>query len=231
MAKILVGGVYLTDKPSTIDDAVRAFSQSRKHEVVQRWISLGSEPAQPVPHTVRHVSERTPKYALLNSLFGDAEAFDWVVACDDDVEFPEEFVDRLIELAERHDFALLQPARTRESYIDHAITAEIEGLSARRTRFVEIGPVTVLRRDAAGLLLPFTDTRGMGWGLDFVWPAILEAAGLRLGIVDAVPVHHRLRPSVVNYSYAEAEASMGEVTAGAGHLSRHDAYRVLESYP
>ncbi|PPE77768.1 hypothetical protein C3941_22025 [Kaistia algarum] len=221
----------MTDKPSTIDDAVAAFSASRQHTVTQRWISLGSAPQSPVAHTLRHVGERTPKYQLLNSLFGDASNFDWIVACDDDVEFPEDFVDRLIALADRHDFALFQPARSRESYIDHAITARIEGIAARRTRFVEIGPVTVLRRDAARLLLPFTDTEGMGWGLDFVWPAIVEAAGLRLGIVDAVPVHHRLRPSAVNYSYAEAEASMTAVVGAAGHLSRHEAYRVLETYP
>jgi hypothetical protein len=231
MATILVGGVYLTDKPSTIDDAVRAFSASRQHQVTQRWISLGSAPHQPVAHTVRHVGERAPKYHLLNSLFEDAGDFDWVVACDDDVEFPEDFVDRLIDLAERHDFALLQPARTRESFIDHAITAQIEGLGARLTRFVEIGPVTVLRRDAVRLLLPFTDTQGMGWGLDFVWPVLLEAAGLRLGIIDGVPVHHRLRSSAVNYSYAEAERRMDEIVGNTGHLSRHEAYRVLETYP
>ncbi|MBB3933664.1 hypothetical protein GGR25_004737 [Kaistia hirudinis] len=231
MARILVGGVYLTDRPSTVDAAVAAFSASSQHEIVQRWIALGPAPERPVPHTVRHVDKRTPKYHLLNALFEDAALFDWVVACDDDVEFGEDFVDRFFALAERHDFALCQPARTRESYIDHAITAEIEGLSARRTRFVEIGPVTVLRHDAVRLLLPFTDIEGMGWGLDFIWPAIMEANGLRLGIVDGAPVHHRLRPSVVNYSYADAEARMNEVVAAVPHLSRAEAYRILETYP
>ena len=71
----------------------------------------------------------------------------------------------------------------------------------------------------------------MGWGLDFVWPAIMEANGLRLGIVDGAPVHHRLRPSVVNYSYADAEARMNEVVAAVPHLSRAEAYRILETYP
>ena len=185
MANILVGGVYLTDRPSTVGDAVDAFSASAEHRVVQRWISLGPKPQRAVPYTVRHVGERAPKYALLNSLFEDAALFDWVIACDDDVEFPPGFVDRIVALAERFDFALVQPARSRESYIDHRITAVIGGLQARRTRFVEIGPVTMLRHDAVRLLLPFSDIEGMGWGLDFVWPAIVEAAGLRLGIIDA----------------------------------------------
>lgn len=231
MATILVGGVYLTDKPSTVDDAVEAFSASTAHQVVQRWIALGAAPARDVPHTVRHVARRTPKYNLLNSLFEDAGLHDWVVACDDDVEFPEDFVDRFFALAERHDFALCQPARTKESYIDHRITAQIDGLAARRTRFVEIGPVTVIRRDAVPLLLPFSDTEGMGWGLDFVWPAILEAHGLKLGIIDAVPVHHRLRPSVVNYSYDDAARHMDEMVGAVPHLPRAEAYRVLETYP
>lgn len=231
MSKILVCGVYLTDRESCVTEAVAAFEASALHAVTQRWIALGPAAADPVPHTVRQVGERAPKYALLNTLLADADDFDWVIACDDDVEFPDGFVDRFFEHAVRHDFALCQPARTLESYIDHAITGQIEGIAARRTRFVEIGPVTVIRRDAVPLLLPFPDNEGMGWGLDLVWPAILEAAGFTMGIVDAAPIHHRLRPSVVNYSYADAEKRMGELIGSLPHITRDDAYRVLETFP
>jgi hypothetical protein len=63
----------------------------------------------------------------------------------------------------------------------------------RRTRFVEIGPVTALHRDTFGVLLPFPELR-MGWGLDLHWGAVAEEHGWPLGVVDATPVRH-LAPS------------------------------------
>ena len=71
---------------------------------------------------------------------------------------------------------------------------------ARRTRLVEIGPVTAFHRSVAGELLPFPPLR-MGWGLDSHWGGLALERGWRLGVVDATPVRHdsrahgqRLRP-------------------------------------
>ena len=51
------------------------------------------------------------------------------------------------------------------------VTRRRPGLLARTGRFVEIGPVTALHRDAVAALLPFPDLR-MGWGLDAHWSAV-----------------------------------------------------------
>ena len=63
----------------------------------------------------------------------------------------------------------------------------------RVTAFVEIGPVVALRATTFAQLLPFPDLR-MGWGLDAHWAAVARAHGWRMGIVDALPVTHLLRP-------------------------------------
>lgn len=232
MAEILVAGIYLAHKPNTAAHVMLECAASNHHHVTQRWIALapGGEGRFDLPMTEFVITEKTPKFVLLDRLLTDHARFDWLVLADDDIELGPDFLDTLIERATRHDFALCQPARTADSFIDHPIAQIMPGLGARRTRFVEIGPITLIRRDAASLLLPFGAESGMGWGLDFVWPVVLEQQGLRLGIIDAAPVAHRLRPPASEYAHADAHRQMFDLLAGASHLSHDAAFTVLEAY-
>ncbi len=128
----------------------------------------------------------------------------------------------------RHGFA--QPARTHDSYIDHAIVEQRDGLEARRTRFVEIGPLFSMRRDAVRHLFPFCEESPMGWGYDFVWPVVMERAGLRMGIIDATPIAHNLRKSVTYYDHDSAWREMEAFLAKRHHLTRREAYSIVEAY-
>ena len=127
-------------------------------------------------------------------------------------------------------FALSQPARTPESYIDHFITACMPGIDARLTRFVEIGPIFCIHRSAFGVLLPFDERSPMGWGYDFVWPTIIERHGLRMGIVDATPVGHKMRKPGMNYSRQTVLDQMECLLKAKPHLALADAFTVLEAY-
>ena len=232
MANILATGVYLADRPNTAAHLMRELAGSRTHHVVQRWIALapGGSGRCDLPSTEMVVTEPTPKFILLDQLIRDAGEFDWLLLCDDDVEVGDGFLDLLIGLSERYDFALSQPARSVDSFTDHPIVQVLPGLLARRTRFVEIGPLTCVRRDALPHLLPFGNVSGMGWGMDFVWPARLESAGLRMGIVDAAVLAHRIRPPVTGYSRDTAEREMHLTLARNRHLSLDEAFTVLEAY-
>ena len=70
----------------------------------------------------------------------------------------------------------------------------------------------------------------MGWGLDFVWPVLAEKNNLNIGIVDATPVAHNLRKPVAYYDYSDANGAMTDYLAGQSHLSKKDAFFILESY-
>ena len=129
-----------------------------------------------------------------------------------------------------HGFALAQPARTHASYIDHPFVEQLTGIDARWTRFVEIGPVFSMRRDAAELMVPFDENSPMGWGYDFVWPVLLETAGLRLGIVDATPVGHTMRRPLAHYDYEPTRARMDEYLTRRPHLTPGEAFVIVESY-
>ena len=70
----------------------------------------------------------------------------------------------------------------------------------------------------------------MGWGYDFVWPCVAQAHGLRLGIVDAVPVAHSLRKPVAHYDYAAVKGEMENFLRERAHLTKADAFQIVESY-
>jgi glycosyltransferase involved in cell wall biosynthesis len=144
-----------------------------------------------------------PKFPLLNRLTSglDLERYDWVVVSDDDVALDHGAVDELLAVAEAAGLDFVQPAHTERSHRENAITVRRPLSVARRTTFVEIGPVFAVRRPWASRVVPFPDDHGMGWGLELEW-FDLERSGARLGIVDAVALRH-LDP--VGKGYAKVE--------------------------
>lgn len=231
---VLVLGVYLVDQDNNIVDIVANLSQSQKWSVEQKWVALGRAevPGDVAGHTALKVETPEPKFLLLNRLIEkvDLSRYDFLVICDDDIILPPKFVDSYLGLVLRHKFSLAQPSRTHNSYIDWAFVEQLDGITARWTRYVEIGPVFSIRRDAFSILLPFDETSPMGWGYDFVWPCLLERHSLKMGIIDAVPVAHNLRKPVTHYDHATANSTMEDYLAKRPHLHKEDAFRILESY-
>jgi hypothetical protein len=232
VADVLAVGIYMADRPNTVAHVSLALSQSRRHRVDQHWIAIAPDGRGQFDHPMTRlvVSQTIPKFELLDRLLVDAGAYDWVLICDDDIELRMDVVDALLYHATLFDFALCQPARTIDSFTDHPIVQLLPGVRARRTRFVEIGPLTCLRADAVKLLLPFGPNVGMGWGMDFIWPVIIEAAGLRMGVVDAVPMAHRIRRATTGYDSLHAQRSMFQLLAARKYLPIDEAFTVTEVY-
>lgn len=170
------------------------------------------------------------KWANLNAALAEhpAAGHDWLLLADDDVVLPRGFLDAFLFLAERFDLRLAQPAHAHASHAAWDVTRARAGLVARRTRFVEIGPVTAVRADAFDSLLPFPDLR-MGWGLDAHWGAIAEERGWAVGVVDATPVRH-LRPVAGAYPREAAVAEAEAFLDGRAYVTRAEAGEVLEAH-
>jgi hypothetical protein len=232
--RVLVVGVYLADQENTVAHVVPELARSVDWDVYQRWIAVGHTPAagEVAAVTISRVESLVPKFTLLNQALAAVPLADYayVLVCDDDILLPPGFLDEYLGLVCQHGFALCQPARTHDSYIDHSFVEQLDGLSARRTRFVEIGPLFSIRRDATSLMLPFDEHSPMGWGYDLVWPCVLESAGLSLGIIDRVPVAHSVRRPVALYDHHTADRQMEGYLEGRQHLSLDDAFLIVEAY-
>jgi hypothetical protein len=233
--RVLVLGIYLAARPHTAEHLMAAFARPGRCRVEQRWVALHGAPATPLQraHTVRVEGRSLPKFRLLNALLRvvDPAPFDYLLVCDDDVRLPRGFLDAFIGWQRRLGFALAQPARTLNSHVDHELVRQRPWLVARRTRFVEIGPLFCLQRSLFDVLLPFDEASPMGWGYDFVWPLQVEAARATMGVIDATPVDHSLRGRGEAYGWQRELTAMSDYLAERPHLSARQAFRVLRRYP
>ncbi len=230
--RALVLGVYLAGKPHTAGHIATTIARAQDVEVRQRWVALGDGPQGEELRSVTafKVTEPTPKYALLNRLLAeeDLSDYDYVITTDDDIVLPDRFLDLFLGVQAGLGFDLAQPARTLNSHVDHPIVLQQRGVVARRTLFVEIGPLVSFGRELYDLVFPFDETNPMGWGFENVWAHLLRERDLSEGIVDAVPVDHSIREPVAHYEWSDANADRDRYLAAHPHLTYEECFRVLE---
>jgi hypothetical protein len=199
-----------------------------------RWIGPTLDELRASRHSVRIAAGSTEelpggKFENLSILLTDQEPADWTIVVDDDVCLPRRFLDGFVALAEAFEFQLAQPAQTLASHAAWGSARRVPFSIARRTNFVEIGPVTVFSRTAAAKLLPFPQLR-MGWGLDLHWGALAEQHGWKLGVIDALPVRHEERRVGGAYSPADAASEAQRFLAGKPFIQAADAGKTIEEY-
>jgi GT2 family glycosyltransferase len=207
--RVLVLGI---ERPGLIMDAARAELERSRHAVEVHTAPPGAR----------------GKFENLNALLAahPPDGFDWLLVVDDDVALPAGFLDRFLHVAEAAGLRLAQPAHRLHSHAAWAITRRRPGVAARRTTFVEIGPITAFHRDTFQTLLPFPALR-MGWGLDAHWAAVARDHGWPIGIVDATPVGHTGAPVGRSYGRDAAVAEARAFLAGRPYL-RRDEVRTLQ---
>jgi len=231
--RVLVVGIVLADVANLADSIAQSLASSREWTVEQQWVAIGKIPYRDASlQVVESLSLSEPKFVILNRVLGSTNLCDYayVIITDDDIELPPFFLDQYLAWVGKYDFALAQPARTHDSYIDHPFVEQLDGITSRQTRYVEIGPLFSIRADALPILTPFDVTTPMGWGYDFTWPLAMDAANLKMGIVDAVPVSHKLRKPVANYVHSDAEEQLKKYLAGHPHLKREEAFYIVQSF-
>jgi hypothetical protein len=228
--RVLVLGIYAGDCAPVVERALSELSRSDR----DLEIALGAlDDATPslAGRTVATGLRGAGKFENLNRLLETAPASecDWVLVLDDDVALPHGFLDRTLFLAERFRFQLAQPAHRHTSHAAWSVLRRARGLVARRTRMVEIGPVTAFHRSLVSELLPFPALR-MGWGLDLHWGGLALERDWRLGVVDAVPIRHEARVTASGYDRAAAVEELRGFLAGRPHIDRRSALEVVERH-
>jgi hypothetical protein len=115
--------------------------------------------------------------------------YDYIWLPDDDILAAQETINQMFEVARAMDLTLFGPALDERSYYAHFSTMRNARFHGRWVGFVEI-MVPGFRRSALEELLFTLDLgeTGWGWGLDSVWPKLLDYANV--GIIDGLPVQH-----------------------------------------
>jgi hypothetical protein len=162
-----------------------------------RTWELHLAPFQPLGETagegcVVHDVVVGPKWSglreLLNGWDGWRE-YDYVWLPDDDLLARAGAIDDMFAVAAATGLDLFAPALDEASHFAHFITMRNPRFFARRVGFVEIMMPGLSRQALERLLftLDLTET-GWGWGLDSVWPKLLDYRNV--GIIDRITVTH-----------------------------------------
>ena len=225
---VLVLGVYTPAGAAEMARAV-AVLRASPHRVAFALGALGGRDPALARETALDGLEGAGKFENLNALLaaaGDAPR-DWTLVVDDDVVLPRGFLAEFIACAEGCGLQLAQPAHRHASHAAWPVTRRARGTLARRTRLVEIGPVTAFHASVAGDLLPFPPLR-MGWGLDAHWGGLALERGWRLGVVDATPIRHHTRRPASHYDREAAIAELADFLHDKPHIDRKAAGEVVE---
>ena len=225
--RVLVSGIYrdATQMLAARDELARS-----THRLEWALGAMGDTSPELEAETVA-TQLSAGKFQNINALLDLAgHDYDWLLLLDDDIDLPPGFLDRMVAVSTRLDFALSQPAQTRQSHANWSVTRRRALRVARQTRFVEIGPATLVRRDAAQLLLPFPPDLRYGWGLDFHWAHVMAEAGLRSGVVDSAAVVHASQPVASTYSWDAAQEEGRAFLASVPHLPTDIAHQTVRSH-
>jgi len=225
--RVLVLSIY---RPNSLLPQIAARLASERHDVTFTFGATGAP--EPALADATALSELTGgKFENLNRLLAGApplDGFDWLIVSDDDVELALRFLDRALALCERLGLDIAQPAQTMRSHAAWRVTRRRPFSLARRSAYVEIGPVTIFSRRAAAELTPFPELR-FGWGLDNHWGALARERGWRLGILDSLPVRHESQKVASTYGHAEAIDEARRFLAGRPYVTAAEAQQTLET--
>jgi hypothetical protein len=168
------------------------------------------------------------RFENLNRLLPYVDADRWTVICDDDVLFPYSGLESLVAICRSLAIDIGQPAHRADSNYSHLFTRRRPGILARTTGFVEIGPAVVFSPAAWPLVTPFPE-EGMGWGTDVQWHDLRDR-GVRLGIVDSIPLCHLGMPAQ-GYDAARETKRLEEILGQRGLTSVCDLHYTVRTYP
>lgn len=165
---------------------------------------------------------RWPVYKQIIDEFGERiYQYDAVWFPADDISTDAYNINQMFDVFDCLKLRLAQPALTKDSYRSWNITIQKADHIARFTHFVEI-MVPIFSPSALRICASTFDTSFSGWGIDFVWPKLLNYPDNQIAIIDATPVRHT-RP-VGKGDLVRIQSS------GPNHSRREQFQQVLEQH-
>lgn len=142
---------------------------------------------------VVRIDSKGPKWTPLQALVMQhpqyLDMYDYIWFPDDDLEMKKQDMNRFFDICREHRLELAQPALTVNSPVTHPLVFENTLSRIRFTNFVEVmAPcfsIACLQR-----VLPTFNCTQSGWGIDWLWPRIVDNPNSGVAIVDDVVIRH-----------------------------------------
>jgi hypothetical protein len=163
---------------------------------------FGNDPDKYLGGDWRRIDSKGPKWPALHELLinlGDTvKQYEYIWLPDDDLDCNCDDINRLFDICRRYRLSLAQPSLTPNSYISHMITRHNALFRLRFTSMVEIMAPCFDRNTLMELLPTFSENLS-GWGLDSLWPKLIQDRGGSIAIIDDVQIRHTRPIGTANY--------------------------------
>jgi hypothetical protein len=155
------------------------------------------------PGVVR-VDSKGPKWPALHKLFDDTRqawaAYDYIWIPDDDLAATCADVNLMFDLMAGLDLHLAQPSLSWNSHVSLVMTLHNPNFAVRYSSFVEpMAPC--FSRQLLERAVPTFGEIISGWGLDYVWPQLLQNPAAQCAILDRIQVTHTRPVGGPNYEF------------------------------
>jgi hypothetical protein len=144
-------------------------------------------------------------HGILHDLGPDLGGYEYIWLIPDDVTIRLPKIDELFAVMRELRLGVAQPSLTPNSYFYWPIVVSLVNCRFRRTNFVEV-MMPCFRADILRAALPMFAAARFGWGMDWVWPTLVDKDSAA-GIIDAIYVHH-WRP--LGKELTRKESDLGE---------------------
>jgi hypothetical protein len=173
---------WLTDKPN--------------FELVLLYYGDNMEVAKSYAKDTPHVyASKGFKWWLIKSFIEDnlewISKFEYIWFPDDDIKINTENINRLFKIAKEYDLCLCQPSQL--GYLSHQITLPQENSLLRYTNFVEV-LAPLMNLETVLKLKETFDANYSSWGLDGIWPYLLNYPKNKIAIIDNISMIHTKPP-------------------------------------
>src|ERR1017187_5144904 len=142
------------------------------------------------------IDSKGPKLPGLHDVIRNHEQlvrqYDYVWLPDDDLRCSCEAINRLFDVCREQRLKLAQPSLTHDSYFTFPITLHSPLFRLRFTTFVEV-MAPCMSSDVLWQLLPTMNENLSGWGVDFIWAAMLGGQASSIAIIDEGQIGHTRR--------------------------------------
>ncbi len=121
----------------------------------------------------------------------DISTYDAIWVVDDDMRMKTKPINRMFKVFSKFGLLLAQPSFKEGGHIAWPITRHDPECVLRYTNFVE-NNACVMSTQVIPLFLETFKDAGTGFGVDFIWPKILEYPTDKIAVIDASKCLHRL---------------------------------------
>jgi len=119
----------------------------------------------------------------------NVEKYESIWLVDDDIIMDTVSINRMFKIFSKYKLWLAQPSFDKSSLIPHSVTRNIQECVLHYTNFVEVG-VPIFSTKTIEKLQGSFKNAGTGYGLDYIWPSLLEFPTDKIAVIDAVTCQH-----------------------------------------